>query len=137
MSFVPCSWDAYMDNYGSCFKPCYEGYLSQILDNGTCGTNYTTIAASTSKSTLKCICENAHGVSDTWSKAAWECSYTRCDNLTGSFNYTTWIDSVWSYDDLCAYARGTEKCTSAASALRLSTAGALVGLLALSHVLFV
>ncbi|PYH73562.1 uncharacterized protein BO88DRAFT_449433 [Aspergillus vadensis CBS 113365] len=102
MSFVPCSWDAYMDNYGSCFKPCYSGYLSQILDNGTCGTNYTTIAASTSKSTLKCICENAHGVSDTWSKTAWECSYTRCDNLTGNFNYSDWISSIWSYDDLCA-----------------------------------
>lgn len=106
MSFTPCSWNAYMNHYSACFRPCYTDYLLQILDNGTCGTNYTAIAESTSKSTLKCICENAHGVSDNWSKAAWECSYTRCDNLTGSFNYTSWIGSIWAYDDLCAYARG-------------------------------
>ncbi|PYH34631.1 uncharacterized protein BO87DRAFT_386600 [Aspergillus neoniger CBS 115656] len=55
MSFTPCSWNAYMNHYSACFRPCHTDYLLQILDNGTCGTNYTAIAESTSKSTLKCI----------------------------------------------------------------------------------
>ncbi|OJJ78182.1 hypothetical protein ASPBRDRAFT_202997 [Aspergillus brasiliensis CBS 101740] len=89
MDFIPCSFDAFIDNFLACYRPCYSDYLQQLVSNGTCGTNYTTLAASTHRSDLKCICENANGVSNNWTTQALECTYSSCN---GTFNYTRWAD---------------------------------------------
>ncbi|PWY82751.1 hypothetical protein BO83DRAFT_454759 [Aspergillus eucalypticola CBS 122712] len=104
MDYIPCSFDAFIDNFLACYRPCYSDYLQQLVTNGTCGTNYTTLAASTDRSDLKCICENADGVSNNWTSQVLECTHSSC---SGTFNYTRWADSMWSYDNMCYYASGT------------------------------
>lgn len=103
MDYIPCSFDAFIDNFLACYRPCYSDYLQQLVTNGTCGTNYTTLAASTDRSDLKCICENADGVSNNWTSQVLECTHSSCN---GTFNYTRWADSMWSYDNMCYYASG-------------------------------
>ncbi|RAH63553.1 hypothetical protein BO85DRAFT_25919 [Aspergillus piperis CBS 112811] len=98
MDYIPCSFDSFIDNFLACYRPCYSDYLQQLVTNGTCGTNYTTLAASTDRSDLKCICENADGVSSNWTSQVLECTHSSCN---GTFNYTRWADSMWSYD-ICA-----------------------------------
>ncbi|OJZ91244.1 hypothetical protein ASPFODRAFT_41649 [Aspergillus luchuensis CBS 106.47] len=135
MDYIPCSFDAFIDNFLACYRPCYSDYLQQLVTNGTCGTNYTTLAASTDRSDLKCICENADGVSNNWTSQVLECTHSSCN---GTFNYTRWADSMWSYDNMCYYASGTagyKKCSSSAASKTTSTTGLMVGLLALSQLL--
>lgn len=103
MDYIPCSFDAFIDNFLACYRPCYSDYLQQLVTNGTCGTNYTTLAASTDRSDLECICENAAGVSNNWTSQVLECTHSSCN---GTFNYTRWADSMWSYDNMCYYASG-------------------------------
>ncbi|EHA19943.1 hypothetical protein ASPNIDRAFT_39362 [Aspergillus niger ATCC 1015] len=103
MDYIPCSFDAFIDNFLACYRPCYSDYLQQLVTNGTCGANYTTLAASTDRSDLKCICENANGVSNNWTSQVLECTHSSCN---GTFNYTRWADSMWSYDNMCYYASG-------------------------------
>ncbi|GKZ94734.1 hypothetical protein AnigIFM59636_008460 [Aspergillus niger] len=89
MDYIPCSFDAFIDNFLACYRPCYSDYLQQLVANGTCGANYTTLAASTDRSDLKCICENANGVSNNWTSQVLECTHSSCN---GTFNYTRWAD---------------------------------------------
>ncbi|GLA26383.1 hypothetical protein AnigIFM63326_003536 [Aspergillus niger] len=98
MDYIPCSFDAFIDNFLACYRPCYSDYLQQLVANGTCGANYTTLAASTDRSDLKCICENANGVSNNWTSQVLECTHSSCN---GTFNYTRWADMPWltSYFD--------------------------------------
>ncbi|GJP96315.1 peptide-N4-(N-acetyl-beta-D-glucosaminyl) asparaginase amidase N [Aspergillus niger] len=134
MDYIPCSFDAFIDNFLACYRPCYSDYLQQLVANGTCGANYTTLAASTDRSDLKCICENANGVSNNWTSQVLECTHSSCN---GTFNYTRWADSMWSYDNMCYYASGTagyKTCSSSAASKTTSTAGLAIGLLALSQV---
>ncbi|GAQ44602.1 hypothetical protein ASPNIDRAFT_39362 [Aspergillus niger] len=88
MDYIPCSFDAFIDDFLACYRPCYSDYLQQLVTNGTCGTNYTTLAASTDRSDLKCICENADGVSNNWTSQVLECTHSSCN---GTFNYTRYL----------------------------------------------
>ncbi|TPR04920.1 hypothetical protein CAN33_0032145 [Aspergillus niger] len=121
MDYIPCSFDAFIDNFLACYRPCYSDYLQQLVTNGTCGANYTTLAASTDRSDLKCICENANGVSNNWTSQVLECTHSSCN---GTFNYTRWADSTADY----------KTCSSSAASKTTSTAGLVIGLLALSQV---
>lgn len=104
-AYTPCSYDAWVDGFQRCMRPCYrEHYYDSIFNTAKCG-NYSAGASSTKRSHVKCLCNHVSFTLETTNQSDICKVKNNCYNST-YYNATLYEDVLIDFENMCLWAIG-------------------------------